>query len=308
MTGTVAPPALLRAVRDGHVGAVILFAGNLVSRGQALALTGTLQRAAVAGDNPRLLIATDQEGGEVKRILSGPPTVAPPRMSAAVAAHQGLLTGRFLRSWGINMDLAPVSDVPTSSASFIARQGRAFSTDAQTVARGATAFALGLQADGVAATAKHFPGLGSAATDTDLRRQELSPTVAQRDAALLPYRRMVPRGVDAVMLSVAGFPAYDASGAAAALSPAIIERLLRARLHFTGVTITDSLAAPTGHSEQSAGVLAAAAGADLLLFSDSAPGELSALESALARGTIARAAAAASYRRVVALKRKLGLD
>jgi beta-glucosidase-like glycosyl hydrolase len=85
-------------------------------------------------------------------------------------------------------------------------------------------------------------------------------------------------------------------------------RLLRARLHFTGVTITDSLAAPTGHSEQSAGVLAAAAGADLLLFSDSAPGELSALESALARGTIARVAAAASYRRIVALKRRLGLD
>ena len=308
MTGTVPTPALLRSVRDGQVGAVILFAGNLVSREQALALTRALQRAAVAGGNPRLLIATDQEGGEVKRIQSGPPTVAPPRMTTSVAERQGLLTGRFLRSWGINMDLAPVSDVPTSSRSFIALQGRAFSTDAQTVAQTATAFALGLQSGGVAATAKHFPGLGSAATSTDLRRQELSPTAGQREAALVPYQRMIPRGIDAVMLSVAGFPAYDSSGAAAALSRPIIQRLLRAQLHFTGVTITDSLAAPTGHSEQSAGVLAASAGADLLLFSDSAPGELGALESALARGTITRAAAAASYRRIVALKRKLGLN
>ncbi len=228
MSGTVAPPPLLSAVRDGRVGAVILFGGNLVSRGQALALTGALQRAAVAGDNPRLLIATDQEGGEVNGSRAGRPPSRRPACRRSVAARQGLLTGRFLRSWGINMDLAPVSDVPTSSSSFIARQGRAFSTDAQTVARGATAFALGLQAGGVAATAKHFPGLGSAGTDTDLRRQELSPTAAQREAALLPYQRMIPRGVDAVMLSVAGFPAYDSSGAAAALSRPIIERLLRA--------------------------------------------------------------------------------
>ena len=76
---------------------------------------------------------------------------------------------------------------------------------------------------------------------------------------------------------------------------------------FGGVTITDALGATTGHDETTAGVLAAAAGSDILLFTDSAPGELSALRAALGHGQIARAGAVAAYRRIVALKRKLGL-
>jgi beta-N-acetylhexosaminidase len=117
---------------------------------------------------------------------------------------------------------------------------------------------------------------------------------------------MIPRGVDAVMLTTAGFPAYDRSGASAALSRPIIG-MLRRKLGFGGVTITDALGTPTGHDETTAGALAAAAGADILLFTDSAPGELHALRSALSNGAIKRADAAASYRRIVALKRKLGL-
>jgi beta-N-acetylhexosaminidase len=118
---------------------------------------------------------------------------------------------------------------------------------------------------------------------------------------------MIPRGLDMVMLTTAGFPAYDPSGASAALSRPIIAGLLRGRLKFAGVTITDALGTPTGHDETTAGVLAAAAGADILLFTDSAPGELRALRAALADGRIKRRDAASAYRRIVALKRKLGL-
>ena len=77
-SGTTAPRWLLSAVRGGDVGSVILFAANLRSRSQSLALTGALQRAARAGGNPRLLIATDQEGGQVKRVPGVAPTLSPP--------------------------------------------------------------------------------------------------------------------------------------------------------------------------------------------------------------------------------------
>jgi beta-N-acetylhexosaminidase len=310
-SGTTAPPWLLHAARAGDVGSVILFAANIVSRPQTQGLTASLQRAARAGGNPKLLISTDQEGGEVKRIPSLPPTLSPPEIahtaSVATAANQGRVTGTDLRRWGINMDLAPVADVPTTNDAFIWQQGRAFSFDAGSVARYASAFALGLQSRRVAATAKHFPGLGTATTDTDFAHLELHPTAAQRAAALEPYETMIPRGLDAVMASVAGFDAYDRSGTVAALSRPIVTGLLRGTLKFGGVVITDSLSSSTGHDERTAGVLAAAAGSDILLFTDAAPGELPALRSALVHGQITRADADASYRRIIALKRKLGL-
>jgi beta-N-acetylhexosaminidase len=308
--GTAAPSALLAQARAGHVGSVILFTANIVSRGQLTALTGSLQRAARAGHNPPLLIATDQEGGQVKRLPNGPPSLSPPQIartgSVSTAAGQGSATGSYLKALGINMDLAPVVDVPTFPGAFIWKQGRAFSFSPTVVARFATPFALGIQQARVAATAKHFPGVGSAAVDTDNKLDELHPTAAQRAGALVPYRSLIPRGVDAVMVSTAGFPAYDPSGAPAALSRPIIQGLLRGRLHFGGVAITDALGVPTGHDEVTAGVLAARAGADILLYTDSAPGELAALQRALAHGQISRADAQASYARIVALKRRVG--
>jgi len=309
MDGTYPSSSLLRDVRAGRVGSVILFSANIVSRSQLSALTGALQGAARAGGNPPLLIATDQEGGQVKRLASGPPTLSPPQIartgSSRVAFDQGLATGRYMKRLGVNWDLAPVLDVPTFSGAFIWRQGRAFSFSATAVAKYGTEFAVGLQKAGVAACGKHFPGVGSAAIDTDFKLNKLRPTKAQRDAALLPYRTAIPRGLDTVMLSTAAFPAYDRSGVVTALSHQLAQVWLRQRLGFKGVSITDALGTPTGHDERTAGVLAARAGADVLLFTDSAPGELSALETDLARGKLSRRDAEASYQRIVTLKRRI---
>jgi beta-N-acetylhexosaminidase len=309
MDGTFPGASLLRAVREGRVGSVILFAANVVSRSQLRALTGALQRAARAGGNPPLLIAVDQEGGQVKRLPAGPPDLSPPQIartgSAAVASREGRATGSYLKGLGINMDLAPVVDVPTFPGAFIWRQGRAFSFSPGSVAKYATAFALGIQSGGAAATAKHFPGVGSAGVDTDNKLDVLRPSRAQLDGALQPYRSLIPRGIDAIMLSTAAFPAYDATRTPTALSRPIAQGLLRGRLHFRGVTITDALGTPTAHDETTAGVIAAAAGADVLLYTDSAPGELAALQSALRTGRLSRTEALASYNRIVALKRRL---
>jgi beta-N-acetylhexosaminidase len=309
MDGTYPSASLLRDVRAGRVGSVILFAANVVSRSQLSTLTGALQAAARAGGNPPVLIATDQEGGQVKRLPNGPPDLSPPQIAAtgssSVAYSEGRATGRYLTALGINWDLAPVLDVPTFSGAFIWHQGRAFSFSATAVATYGTQFALGLQSAGAAACGKHFPGVGSAAIDTDFKLNKLRPTKAQRAAALLPYRTAIPRGLDTVMLSTAAFPAYDRSGVVTALSRQLDQIVLRHRLGFKGVTITDALGTPTGHDERTAGVLAARAGADVLLYTDAAPGELSALESDLAHGHLSRSDAEASYERIVALKRRV---
>jgi beta-N-acetylhexosaminidase len=236
--------------------------------------------------------------------------VSPPQMvsegTIKGAYREGQLTGNYLRARGVNWDLAPVSDVPTSTNAFIWQQGRAFSFDPNTVARYADAFARGVQSAGVAATGKHFPGVGSAAVDTDNKLDILRPTASQLAGALKPYEKMIPRGLDAVMASTAAFPAYDPSDAPAALSSRMIGGLLRGRLGFGRVVITDALGTPTGHDEITAGRIAARAGADVLLYTDSATGELSALVSDLHSGRLSRSAADASYQRIVALKSRVG--
>jgi beta-N-acetylhexosaminidase len=309
MDGTSAGPSLLQAVRDGRVGSVILFAANIVNRPQLLALTGSLQRAARAGGNPPLLIAVDQEGGLVKRLPGGPPDLSPPQIartgSVQVASREGRATGSYLKGLGLNMDLAPVVDVPTFPGAFIWTQGRAFSFNPGFVAKYATAFALGVQSGGAAATAKHFPGVGSAGIDTDNKLDVLRPTGEQLSGALQPYRALIPRGIDAIMLSTAAFPAYDRTATPTALSRPIVQGLLRGKLRFRGVTITDALGTPTGHDETTAGVIAARAGADILLYTDSAPGELAALGSALRTGSLSRTEAQSSYDRIVAMKRRV---
>jgi beta-N-acetylhexosaminidase len=305
--GTSAPHWLVARIQRGEIGSVILFSGNIGSAAQVRALTSSLQAAARAGHNPSVLIAVDQEGGEVKRLPNGPPELSPPQIAAtgrtSVAAGQGHGTGRYLKGLGINWNLAPVVDVPTSRSSFIYRQGRSYSFDAGTVARYGTAFATAMESAGVAATAKHFPGLGSAPVTTDVQLQQLHPTAAQRAAALIPYKAAIAAGIDTILVSLAGFPAYDRTGTAAALSKPIVQGLLRGRLRFGGVTISDSLGAPTGHSETTAGVLAAEAGTDVLLYTDSASRELAALQRALAQGRLTHAAAGMSYQRIVMLKR-----
>jgi beta-N-acetylhexosaminidase len=309
LPGLSASSTLLGRIKRGEVGSVILFSYNVSTRTQVKALTASLQNAAKAGGNPPLLIAIDQEGGQVKRLTAGPPSLSPPQMVAAggtsVATSQGRATGRYLRGLGINMDLAPVLDVPTFSGAFIWQQGRAFAFSPQTVASYGGAFAFGLQSAKVAATGKHFPGDGTAGKDTDVKLDLLTPTAAQRAGALVPYRGLIPKGLDAVMVTTARFPAYDASKAPAALSKPIIQGLLRGQLKFNGVAITDALGAPTGHSETTAGVLAAEAGADILLYTDSAASTLSALETEMKHGRLSHAAAVASYRRIVALKQRL---
>ncbi len=190
MSGTTPSSALLGRVRRGEVGGVILFGANITTRAALIALTTKLRDAAAAGGQPPLIIAVDQEGGGIKRIPWAPPTMTVPAMGSngdpSVANAQGASTGAALRGLGINVDLAPVADVPASKSSFMYQDGRTFSFDASVTASLADAFASGLQSGGVLPTMKHFPGIGFATANTDSSVVTINASAAALDPGLQP--------------------------------------------------------------------------------------------------------------------------
>lgn len=270
--GSKAPAAVKSMVREGRVAGVILFAENLPGRSASRRLIADLEAVRrPPGLRDPLLAMVDQEGGLVKRI-EGAPTASAQQMGArgsAFSHEQGRATAANLRDLGINVDLAPVLDVARPGG-VIAETERGFGSTPATVAATAVPFANGLQQGGVAATAKHFPGLGAAEVNTDfaVQRIRLSKSELRRvDEA--PYRRFVATGGEMVMLSTAIYPAFSSKPAAFARPIATGE--LRSRLGFEGVSITDALetvAVRDFGGPAKAGLAAVNAGVDLLLFTD----------------------------------------
>jgi beta-N-acetylhexosaminidase len=301
--------SLLARIRGGQVGGVVLFGRNIGSDAEVEQLVSQLQAAAAAGGNPPLLVAVDQEGGAVKRLADGPPDVSPRTLGdegdVSHAAAEGTATASFLRRLGVDVDLAPVLDTPVSESSWLG--SRAYSRSRFVNATLGTAFVNGLQQGGVAATAKHFPGLGTARTTTDTAAVVIDTPATGLNRRLLPFRRAIAAGVDLIMVSNAGYRAYDPTGAPASLSGPIVTGLLRHRLGFKGVVITDALEAPGPHSHRQAPVDALRAGVDLLLYTheqDSA----AAFEQAVAAartGALPVATLERANGRIAALKREL---
>src|SRR6187455_2665397 len=171
MEGHTPSASLLDRARRGRIGGVLIHGWNFSSATQLRSIANELQQAASEGGQPPLLIAVDQEGGQVKTVSWIAPTLSPPEMgdlgSSDTARSQGRKTGTGLLGLGINADLAPVADVPASTSSFMYQQGRTWSFSSRKTARLANAFALGLGDRGALATMKHFPGLGFASRNTD---------------------------------------------------------------------------------------------------------------------------------------------
>ncbi len=220
-TGTKPGASFLRRIARGELGSVILVSSNITSVPAVAKTVAELQRAARRGGQPPLLVAIDQEGGAVKRLATMPPFESARQLGAhgdpALVARVGLATGRSLRAIGINLDLAPVLDVPRSSRSVLG--SRAFGTDPRTVARAGVAFANGIQAAGVAATAKHFPGIGTARANTDGADVIVRSPRSVLLPRLAPFEDAIRARVGLVMVSSARYPALDSSQLPALLSP-----------------------------------------------------------------------------------------
>ena len=320
--GLTPPAKLLRLISHGEVGGVIFFGHNISSPAQLARVIDQLDQANASPSNPvrePLLLMTDQEGGLVRR-LPGAPFLSERQIGespnpAAAAASAGAEAGINLRGLGLNTNLAPVLDVYRQPGDFDDQYQRSYSMDPAVVAELGADFITAQQRAGVAATAKHFPGLGAAAQsqNTDDGPVTLNlPLATIRNTDELPYKAAIAAGVKLVMVSWAVYPALD-PGRPAGLSATIVDGELRQRLGFQGVTITDALEAGALRAYgtiQNRGLLAAEAGMDLILCSAQNVGEgeqaTTGLEDGYRDGQLGQQAFTAALRRVLALRASLG--
>jgi beta-N-acetylhexosaminidase len=277
--GLSAPADLLNLIRHGDVGGVIFFSSNISSPQQISRVISQMVAANKSARNPArgypLLLMTDQEGGQVRRISWAGPTQSEAQIGAsanpaAAAATAGQQAAAGLRGVGMNVNLAPVLDVYRTPGDFDDQFQRSYSMNPAVVAEAAAAFVSAQQAGHVAATVKHFPGLGAAGASQDTDNERVTINLSAhtlRTVDEAPYLAAFRAGVKLAMVSWANYPALDPR-LPAGLSPTIVQGELQRRLGFTGVTITDALGAgalSAYGSLQNKTMLAARAGMDALL-------------------------------------------
>jgi beta-N-acetylhexosaminidase len=273
---TVSPDAAA-AIRDRGVGGLFLHGRSSSGVDATAALVAQFRDLAPEGD-PRLWVATDQEGGEVQ-VLSGPgfdempyairqADLGPDALRTAAATWGGQLAAA-----GIDVNLAPVADIVTTSETRldnppIGALGRQYGYDEQTVAAGAGAFADGMRGAGVLPTFKHFPGLGRVDANTDYTAEVLDTVVSADSPDVDVYRELTASGPSLVMVGTARYQNIDPDNPAA-FSSAVLD-LLRDRVGFDGVVITDDLSAAAAAEIVAPGdraVEALSAGVDIVLAS-----------------------------------------
>ena len=299
--GAEVPGYVVNILREGRGSGVILFGDNVAGGADQLKrATRRLQR----GARGSALIATDQEGGDVRIIpfagpQAGQPALATPG-AAAAAATEG---ARDLRRLGVNVDLAPVMDVSEPGGGF---GGRTYPGGPREVGRIGAAAIRAFDRLDVGATAKHFPGLGAAASNTDQ-----GPVTVDGTPPLASFRAAIRAKVPLVMASHALYPALDPERIASQ-SPAVLQGLLRERLGFRGAIITDSLEARAVIDRSDVGTAAVRsllAGADIVLSTGSGSYRdvYDALLARAKRSRTMRTRVRVAAARVLELKKRLGL-
>ncbi|HMR65081.1 MAG TPA: glycoside hydrolase family 3 N-terminal domain-containing protein [Anaerolineae bacterium] len=309
--GLEPPPWLIDWIKLGRVGGIILFGDNLDQPRQVAELTATLQALAPVP----LLFYIDQEGGIVSR-LREPATVVPGAMALAAtgdparAQQAAGLLATEMRALGLHVNLAPVLDIQSNPTKRVLGI-RCYGDTPETVREFGLAAIRGYQANGVLATAKHFPGLGESDLDSHHDLPAIPhPKARLHQVELLPFKAAIEAGVDLIMTSHARFPAYDPERPAT-LSPAILTGLLRQTLGFKGLIATDALemnALADRYPPEERAVLALEAGVDLLMPAHGA--ELQqrvfwGLLEAVRAGRISEERLEASLARVMAAKARL---
>jgi beta-N-acetylhexosaminidase len=318
-SGLTPPSSLLQQISAGEAAGVIFITGNIASEGQIVSVIHQLIDANKQSPvKAPLLLMTDQEGGEVRR-LSGEPVLSEKQVGQSsgyvtAAGQAGAGAGDNLAGVGMNVNLAPVLGVYRTPGDFLDQYQRSYSNDASKVAACAKACVTAMMRSGVVPTAKHFPGLGAATAtqDTDVEPVVLNvPLSTLRSVDELPYPPVIAAGIKMIMVSWATYPALDAK-LPAGLSPAVVKGELRGHLGYTGVTITDALEAGAlrafGTTQQRA-VAAAAAGMDLILCAAGSASQnsdaVTGLADALQSSQLNQADFAASVQRVTALRQSV---
>ena len=302
--------ALDDLVAKSKIGGLILFAPARVY--ETAELANAFQRQA----RVPLLMAADFERGAANRITNA--TLFPPFMALGAAGSEelayevGRATALEGRAMGIHMAYAPVVDVNINPDNPIINT-RAIGADPALVSRIANAFIRGVQENGMIATAKHFPGHG----DTSQDSHSLLPTITAdlerlEKVELYPFGQAIGAGVRAVMTAHLAVPALDPTpGLPATLSAPILTGVLRQKMGFKGLVVTDALemgGVTNAFSSEEAALRAVLAGVDMLLLPPEPDRVISFLAAAVRDGRIPAARIDASVRRILEMKASLGLD
>ncbi|HXN02349.1 MAG TPA: glycoside hydrolase family 3 N-terminal domain-containing protein [Candidatus Dormibacteraeota bacterium] len=305
---------LRHLILDQKVGTVLIFGDNFTDAASLGRLTAELQALGRdAGLPAPLLVAVDEEGGRVMRVHDGVAPL-PSQLELGARGPEGVRqavadTAAGLHTLGIQLDLAPVADLRTNPADGVIGD-RSYGGDASVVGPLVAAAVTGLHDGGVGATLKHFPGLGGAAGDphsaipTD--RESLDQWTATQARS---FQAGIDAGADAVMTTAVVVPGLDPTGTPAVFSRAVVSGLLRDRLHFQGVIVTDGLGMggiTTLYGLPDATVAAVRAGNDLVLLNSADAGyQASAIEAVkqqVRAGVIPMDEVQASAARVIALR------
>lgn len=318
-------PKVLEEVRKGKVGSLIIFEKNIPARNSFVALkkiTWTYQKAAPIP----LLIGIDQEGGRVNRLKDKygfPRSVTAEAMGKAGSLDSvrfySEATAATLAGLGINVNFAPVVDLASNPTNpIIAKYGRAFSANEDSVTLLAKEFIKGHRKYKVLTSLKHFPGHGSSKDDTHLGIADVTSTWEERE--LKPYRELIDSGyADAVMTSHIVNRKLDAKGNPGTLSADILTGILRNKLHFDGVVFTDDMQmhAITKHYGLDEAIrLAIHAGVDIMTFSNNISGSdertvdkvHSIIKGMVKKGVITQARIDESFDRIMKMKKHLTSD
>jgi beta-N-acetylhexosaminidase len=313
-----APAGIDAVLRSTSVGSVI-YLGGWTGAATVAATSQHLQQ--VTTGRVDLFIAADQEGGAVQQLKGKGFTVLPAALdqgkrSAGELTALGSTLARELREVGVNVNLAPVADtVPptmTETNAPIGKYRREFGTDPAVVGAAVPPLVSALQNGGVVATVKHFPGLGRITGNTDVTAVGITDSVAAVDDPYLePFQAGIDAQVGMVMVSSARYPRLD-DASPAMFSKAIITGLLRGKLGFDGVVITDDVGAAkavAGVPVPDRAVRFLAAGGDIVLTASAsqAPAMLAAVKARAAKDPEFASALDASVRRVLELKARFGL-
>lgn len=308
-TVTELSDSLLDGLDRCPVGGVILFARNVENRDQVSRLLGDLK----AAFDTAPFLGVDEEGGLVTRLSEKCGVTDNGNMADVKTADEareiGTRLGRELGELGFNMDFAPVADVLVNPDNTEIGK-RSFGADPRDVAAKVAALVEGMQSAGVGATLKHFPGHGSAVTNshdgTSVSQRNLEEL---RSTELLPFESGIAAGADFVMVSHLSLPKVTGDNRPASLSEYVITQLLRKELGYGGIVITDALnmGAATVYTADEAAVMAVEAGADMLLMPENLQAAYDGLLAAVKSGRITEERIDESVERILSLKRKMGL-
>jgi beta-N-acetylhexosaminidase len=238
-------------VEETRAGSIILLGNTTEGKRAVRRVVNDVRAATRSPDGVRVMLAADQEGGRVQRLKgSGFATIPSARVQAkqsdAALRRNAYDWGRELKEAGINANLAPVADVVPMSMVWvnqpIGQLRRGYDSSPEKVAAKVTAFTEGMDRAGVATAVKHFPGLGRVRGNTDYASRVVDTRTTRHDDALAGFSAAVDAGTDMVMVSSAFYRKIDAEHRAA-FSTMIMDEMLREDLGFSGVVISDDLAA-----------------------------------------------------------------